>query len=85
MPRHFNVAAALSLAGIGFDRTQVEVWAEAGIAGAIHRVEVDAADIQLDLTSRNRPSDGNPRTSRAVAPSVMAALRALTGPIKVGS
>ena len=85
LPRHFNVAAALSLAGIGFERTQVEVWAEAGIAGAIHRVEVDAADIQIDLTSWNRPSDSNPRTSRAVAPSVMAALRALTGPLKVGS
>lgn len=84
-PRHFNVAVALSLAGIGFDRTEVEVWADADIEGAVHHVEVDADDIRLDLVSRNRPSESNPRTSRAVAPSVLAALRSLVAPVQIGS
>jgi aspartate dehydrogenase len=84
-PRHFNVAAALSLAGVGFERTEVEVWADAGIEGAVHNVTVDADDIRLDLTSRNRPSETNPRTSRAVGPSVLAALRSLVAPVQVGS
>ena len=84
-PRHFNVAVALSLAGIGFDATEVEVWADAGIEGAVHSVTVEADDIRLELVSRNRPSESNPRTSRAVAPSVLAALRSLTAPVQVGS
>jgi len=83
-PRHFNVAVALSIAGIGLDRTEIEVWAESGIPGAIHRVDVEADDISLSMTSRNRPSDTNPRTSRIVAPSIMAALRAMVAPVVAG-
>jgi aspartate dehydrogenase len=84
-PKHFNVAVTLSLAGIGLDRTEVVVFADPGVPGAVHQVEVDAADIQLSLVSRNRPSATNPRTSRAVAPSIIAALRALIAPVQVGS
>lgn len=83
-PRHFNVAVTLSLGGIGFERTTVEVWVDPDIAGAIHEVEVDADDVGLTLMSRNRPSE-NPRTSRIVAPSILAALRSLVAPIQVGS
>jgi aspartate dehydrogenase len=84
-PRHFNVAITLSLGGIGFDRTQVEVWCDPTVPGAVHQVEVDAEDIGLTMVSRNRPSATNPRTSRMVAPSVMAAIRALVDPLQVGS
>jgi len=83
-PRHFNVAVSLSLGGIGFDRTSVEIWADPAIPGAIHHVEVEAEDIALTLESRNRPSQ-NPRTSRIVAPSIVAAIRALVAPVTVGS
>jgi aspartate dehydrogenase len=83
-PRHFNVAVALSLGGIGFDRTTVEVWVDPEIQGAIHEVEIDGEDIGLTMISRNRPS-ANPRTSRIVAPSIMAALRGLVSPVTVGS
>lgn len=83
-PRHFNVAIALAIAGIGLERTQVEVWVEDNLPGAIHRVMVDAEDIGLDMESRNRPSD-NPRTSRIVAPSIIATLRALDAPLVVGN
>ena len=84
-PRHFNVAVALSLAGLGFARTRVEIWADAGIAGTVHHVAVQAEAFELELISRNRPSATNPRTSRAVAPSVMAALRGLASSVQVGS
>lgn len=83
-PRHFNVAVSLSLAGIGFDRTTVEIWVDPAIGGAIHHVEVEGEDIALTLESRNRPSQ-NPRTSRIVAPSIIAAIRALVAPVTVGS
>jgi aspartate dehydrogenase len=84
-PRHFNVAVTVSLAGIGLDRTLVTMYADPAIAGTVHLVEVDAENIQLRLESRNRPSATNPRTSRAVAPSILAALRALALPTQVGS
>jgi aspartate dehydrogenase len=84
-PRHFNVAVTVSLAGIGLDRTLVTMYADPAIAGTVHLVEVDAENFQLRLESRNRPSATNPRTSRAVAPSVLAALRALISPVQVGS
>lgn len=83
-PRHFNVAVALSLGGIGFDRTRVEVWVDPNVPGAIHEVEVDSEDVGLTMISRNSPSE-NPRTSRIVAPSIVAALRGLVSPVVVGS
>jgi aspartate dehydrogenase len=83
-PRHFNVAVTLSLGGIGPERTQVEVWCDPDIAGAVHRVDVEAAEISLTMISRNVPS-AIPRTSQVVALSVLAALRSLTAPIRLGS
>jgi aspartate dehydrogenase len=82
-PRHFNVAVALPTAGIGFDRTEIEVFADPAVQGAVHQVEVDAEDIGLTLISRNRPS-ANPRTSRIVAPSIIAGLRAMVAPLVAG-
>ena len=83
-PRHFNIAVTLSLAGIGLDRTTVEVWADPGVEGAVEHVEVRAGDVDLILESRNRPS-ANKNTSRIVAPSVIAALRSMVAPIRLGS
>ncbi len=83
-PRHFNVAITLSLGGIGFDDTEVEVIADASIPGPVHHVEVEGEDADLTLISRNRASS-NPRTARLVAPSIVAALRSYVAPIRVGT
>ena len=84
-PRHFNVAISLSLAGVGFDKTKVDIWADPTIPGAIHNVEVEADEVVLSMTSRNRPSEANPKTSRIIAPSVLATLRSMVAPLHVGS
>lgn len=84
-PRHFNVAVSLSLAGAGLDRTHVEIWSDPHIEGAHHRIQLESDDVTLDLVSRNIPSAVNPRTSRIVTPSVIAALRSLVHPVRVGS
>jgi len=83
-PRHFNVGIALSLAGVGFDRTEIEVWVDPHVEGAVQHIEVKADIADLTLISRNRPS-ANPRTSRIVAPSIMAALRSYIEPLQVGT
>jgi len=83
-PRHFNVAIALSLGGAGFDKTQIEVWVDADVEGAVQHIDVLADACDLTLEARHRPSR-NPRSSRIVAPSIMAALRSYIDPIHIGT
>jgi aspartate dehydrogenase len=84
-PRHLNVAVSLSLAGIGFERTRIELWLDPTVPGAIHELQVESNEVSLTLISRNIPSIDNPKTSRIVAPSILAALRARVATIRVGS
>ena len=84
-PRHFNVAISLGLAGIGLDRTHVTIHADGRLSGACHTIKVKADSVELEMTSRNFPSPENNRTSRIVAPSILAALRELSAPLRVGS
>ncbi len=83
-PANLNVAAALSLAGIGPDRTLVEVWADPTVKCNTHRIEVDADSATFSMTIENIPSE-NPRTGRITAHSVIALLRKLTSPVRVGT
>lgn len=83
-PANVNVAAALSLAGIGPDRTELEIWADPTITRNTHSITVDADTMRFTMTIENVPSH-NPRTGRNVAPSIIAALRGLVSTLKVGS
>jgi aspartate dehydrogenase len=83
-PANVNVAAALSLAGIGPDRTTIEIWADPRVDRNCHTIEVDADSASFSLTIANVPSE-NPKTGRITALSVLAALRKLHGPIRVGT
>lgn len=84
-PANVNVAAALGLAGIGVDRTQVEVWADPLIDRNFHAVNVTSDSGEASMTIRNIPSKENPRTGRIVANSVIATLLRLTAPLTAGS
>ena len=84
-PANVNVGAALSLAGIGPDRTRLEIWADPGIDRNIQHVEVVADSARITMTIENVPSQSNPRTGRITALSVIAALRGLVDPLKIGS
>ncbi len=83
-PANVNVAAALSLAGIGPDRTQLEIWADPTVTRNTHSITVEADATRFSMTIESVPSD-NPRTGKLVAPSVIAALRGLVSELKVGS
>ena len=84
-PANVNVAAALSLAGIGPDRTRLEIWADPSLDRNVHTVVVEADSARLTMTIENVPSAANPRTGRITALSAIAALRGLVSPLKVGS
>jgi aspartate dehydrogenase len=83
-PANVNVAAALSLAGIGPDKTKLEIWADPELTRNTHRVEVDADTARFSMAIEGIPSE-NPRTGRIVPLSVIAALRGLVAEIKVGT
>ncbi len=84
-PANVNVAAALALAGIGPDRTTIEIWADPGVTRNIHRIEVEAAAARLSMQIENVPSAENPRTGRLTPLSVIAALKKLSSPLAVGT
>ena len=83
-PANVNVAAALALAGIGPDRTVAEIWADPSVDRNCHTVEVDSDSARFTVSIENIPSD-NPRTGRITALSVLAALRKLRSPLRVGT
>jgi aspartate dehydrogenase len=83
-PENVNVVAALSLAGIGPDRTTIEIWADPAVTRNCHNIEVDADSARFSLAIENIPSE-NPKTGRITALSVIAALRKLNAPLRVGT
>jgi aspartate dehydrogenase len=74
-PESINVAAAVSLAGIGLDQTEVRVIADPNVDRNSHEVvaQGDFGDLRFEI--RNIPTDDNPRTGRLVAMSIVHALR----------
>jgi aspartate dehydrogenase len=84
-PANVNVAAALALAGIGPDRTRLEIWADPTLERNTHRIEVEADSARLVMTIENVPSLENPRTGQITPMSVIACLRGITGTVRVGS
>ena len=83
-PANLNVAVALSLAGIGADRTIVEIWADPTVTRNTHRIEVDSDSARFSMGIENIPSE-NPRTGRITALSVIACLRKLRAPLRIGT
>jgi aspartate dehydrogenase len=84
-PANVNVAAALALAGIGPDRTTVEIWADPTVTRNIHRIEVESEAARLSMQIENVPSAENPRTGRLTALSVIAGLKKLASPLAIGT
>ena len=84
-PANVNVAAALSLAGIGPDRTRLEIWADPAVDRNIHTIEVDADSTRFTMTIAGVPSAENPRTGKLTPLSVIALLRGLFSPLRVGT
>lgn len=84
-PANVNVAAALGLAGVGPDQTQVEVWADPGVDRNHQSVTIRSDAGEAKMTIANIPSVENPRTGRIVANSVIATLQRFTAPLIVGT
>lgn len=83
-PANVNVAAALSLAGIGPDRTKIEIWADPTLTRNTHRIDVESDSARFSMSIENIPSE-NPKTGLITALSVIACLRKLRASLRVGT
>lgn len=83
-PANLNVSVALALAGIGPDRTEVEIWADPAVTRNTHTITLRSPVADLTMTIENVPSE-NPKTGRITALSVVSLLRKRTAPLAVGS
>jgi aspartate dehydrogenase len=83
-PANVNVAAALSLAGIGPDRTKIEIWADPTVTRNTHRIDVESDSASFSMLIENIPSE-NPKTGLITALSVIAYLRKLRASLRVGT
>lgn len=84
-PANVNVAAALAMAGIGPDRTTIEIWADPAVSRNMHRIEVEAEAARFAFEIENVPTLENPRTGKLTALSVVALLRKLASPLAIGT
>ena len=84
-PGNLNVVAALSLAGIGPDRTRVVLVANPAAGRNVHEITARGAFGELYLRLENRPMPDNPKTSLLAPLSALALLRRLSDPVQVGS
>ena len=83
-PANLNVAVALSLAGLGPDKTRLEIWADPSLTRNVHRMEVESDSARFSMSIENIPSE-NPKTGRITALSVIAYLRKQHAALRVGT
>jgi aspartate dehydrogenase len=83
-PANVNVVAALSLAGVGPERTRIKIFAAPAQQMNRHRITVDGEFGRLAVEIENVPSE-NPRTGKLSYMSTIALLRGLSATLRVGT
>jgi len=84
-PKNINVAATLSLAGIGFEKTKVKIIADPNVNENIHEIHIKGSFGEILTTAKNLPSPENPKTSYLASLSAIACLKKITSEIQIGT
>jgi aspartate dehydrogenase len=83
-PANVNVTAAVSLAGIGPDRTRVRIIAVPGLARNCHDIDVEGEFGCLHVHIENVPSE-NPKTGKLTAMSIIRAVKDAMDTVRIGN
>ena len=84
-PANVNVSAALSMAGLGPQRTRIRIYADPTVDKNTHDIIVEGEFGRLSIRIENTPSESNPRTGKLSALSALATLRKITSTVQVGT
>ena len=84
-PQNVNIAAVLSLAGVGMDRTRLKVVADPALKDNTHTIVVSGRTGRFRIVLQNVPTPENPKTSWLACYSALAALRLLAVPVRYGT
>jgi aspartate dehydrogenase len=84
-PQNVNVCAALSLAGIGAEKTRVKIVTSPEYTKNVHEVEITGDFGRISARTENMPSPSNPKTSRLAALSAIATLEGAVKNVRVGT
>jgi len=84
-PANVNIAAVLSMAGIGFDRTRLKVVADPGLTHNTHVIDIKGRSGNISIKLENVPSPENPKTAMLACYSALAALRLVKSPVRYGT
>jgi aspartate dehydrogenase len=84
-PANVNIAAVLSLAGIGFDRTRLKVVADPALKFNTHFIRIKGKTGTIDLRFESVPSPDNPKTAMLACYSALAAFRQFSSTVRYGT
>jgi len=84
-PANVNIAAVLSMAGIGFDRTRLKVVADPALKYNTHLINVRGKTGSFSIKLENVPAPENPKTAWLACYSALAALKAARSPVRYGT
>lgn len=84
-PANVNVAATISLAGVGFERTMVRIIADPSLSRNVHEINVEGEFGKFCTKVENLPSPENPKTSYLAALSAISTLKKILNPVQIGT
>lgn len=84
-PRNINVAATLSLAGVGLDKTRLKIIADPRAKRNRHEISVIGEFGEFRVATNNLPFPENPKTSYLAALSAIATLKNILEPVQIGT
>ncbi len=84
-PANVNIAAVLSMAGIGFDRTRLKVVADPALRHNTHCISIKGKTGNISIKLENVPAPDNPKTAWLACYSALAALKLIKSPVRYGT
>jgi aspartate dehydrogenase len=84
-PANVNIAAVLSMAGIGYDRTRLKVVADPALTLNTHYITVRGRSGTISLRFESVPFPANPKSAMLAAYSALAAFRQYCSPVRYGT